>query len=72
MSGRGEWWEVTLTRKTVCVMGMTTALRPKEFAGVHIDKAVATMAHRGEADAIAAVLECPDDITFQLAVRNYK
>jgi hypothetical protein len=64
MSGRGEWWEVR--------QGMVMYTRAYSNPAMHvpngIDWTVARMAIAGEADAVAAVIECPDDLRFQEAL----
>lgn len=66
MSGRGEWWEV---REGV-VMYTRTCNNPIYYASKGIDWTVARMAIAGEADAVAAVIECPGDIRFHAALEQ--
>lgn len=68
MSGRGVWWEV----RRGAIVGTKPYDRPVRFRNIHIDQVIAQLAHEGDEEAIAAVLECPDDATFQLAVREYE
>lgn len=73
MSGRGKWWKVgQLNSGVKFVLGMAIGARPDWTRGMDIDTAVAKMVHEGEADAVAAFLECPDDGVFQKAVREYE
>lgn len=73
MSGRGEWWDVKRLNDSgnLFVIGKE-GHRPRWAVGMDLDDAVAKMAIAGEADAVAAVLECPEDIMFQYAVEIYK
>lgn len=69
MSGRGKWWDVKPHGGVNYVDYVDFDNRPTRFKK-GIDNAVALMAHKGDADAIAAVLECPDDNSFQAAVKE--
>lgn len=66
MSGRGEWWEVNKGM----VMYMASHSAPEKHVLNGIDWTVARMAIAGEADAVAAVLECPGDHRFQDALKK--
>lgn len=69
MSGRGVWWEVQLVNGDSLEVHY---MRGAEIVYEGIDATIARMAYEGEADAMAAVLECPDDVRLQRAVREYE
>lgn len=75
MSGRGLWWDVNTHSPELggikFVGWKQTIAAPSWATKLGIDKAVAKLAHEGDEDAVSAVLECPDDMWFQAAVRRH-
>lgn len=70
-SGRGVWWCVTesVIDPGTSFISWAVHVDPPEWAlRMGLDSAVARMVMEGHADAIAAVLECSEDDSFQAAV----
>lgn len=68
MSGRGVWWEVRWQSGRHIIGWLAYDARPAKTAA-NIDIVVAKMVVAGEADALAAALECPEDLSFHSAIK---
>ena len=75
-SGRDDWWEVT------CINVQDTSLEgnqtryimngPKQNMDMALDDYIVARAHRGCADCISAILECPGDTSLHISLARAK